>query len=162
VIRLWDAAQGTEIAVLYRGGPLRNALISPDGQSVLIAADGTLPRLWNAKRGTEIAALPHPGFILSAAFSPDGTRLVTGSDDNTARLWDIALIAKASGPELRDRVCAERLTGAKRISVADASDPILRDRQDTDVCAPGPLSGAYWFRLARNLFGDRAPPEQHQ
>ena len=59
---------------------------------------------------------------------------------------------KRAGTELRDRVCAERLVRASQITPGDAVDPTLNKLEGLDVCASGPLSIDYWFRMARALW----------
>jgi WD40 repeat protein len=126
---------------------VRGAVFSPDGKYVLTRSSDSTAKLWNGSRGALAAVLPHEGEVNGAIFSPDGTRMLTHS--NNARLWDIKLLDEARGPLLRDRVCTDLMTGANVISAEDASEPILRGFEGTDVCAPGALSLRYWLDRAR-------------
>ncbi|MBX9926505.1 MAG: hypothetical protein K2Y05_09115, partial [Hyphomicrobiaceae bacterium] len=111
-------------------------------------------RLWDAETGKEIAVLKaaHEGGAFGASFSPDGTRLLTAGADKTAKIWDVALI-KVYRLELRERICAERLTGAQEFTTEELADPILRgiDADDPIARNPclrrGPISLDYWTRL---------------
>jgi WD40 repeat protein len=90
--RMWDAALGSELAVL-RGheGTVNSAAFSPDGQRVVTASDDRTARIWDAATGKELAVLHgHENWVINAQFSPDGQRVVTASDDGTARIWDAA------------------------------------------------------------------------
>jgi WD40 repeat protein len=90
--RIWDAATGTELAIL-RGheGPVHSAVFSPDGSRIVTASNDNTARIWDAANGKEIAVLRGDvSNVVSAVFSPDGTRIVTASSDWTARIWDAA------------------------------------------------------------------------
>ena len=69
--RLWDAATGTEIAVLKAHEEwVWSAAFSPDGRRVVTASWDNTARLWDAATGTEIAVLKaHEEWVGSAAFS---------------------------------------------------------------------------------------------
>ncbi|WP_145962892.1 WD40 repeat domain-containing protein [Mangrovicoccus ximenensis] len=105
--RVWEAAGGTELAVLHGDGDaVLSAVFSPDGRNILTGSKDHSARVWDAADGTELAALHgHEGFVLSAVFSPDGSRVLTGSDDGTARIWEAPL----SLVELVDRARARVL-----------------------------------------------------
>ncbi|MFO0953845.1 MAG: AAA family ATPase [Isosphaeraceae bacterium] len=89
-IRLWDAANGRELAVL-RGHEfaVTCAAFDPDGGRVVSGSDDGTIRLWDTANGQELNVLHgHEGWVTSAAFDPDGGRVVSGSYDGTVRLWD--------------------------------------------------------------------------
>jgi WD40 repeat protein len=89
--RIWDAADGKEIAVL-RGheDTVNSAAFSPDRSRIVTASDSTA-RIWDAADGKQIAVLRgHKDRVSSATFSPDGSRIVTVAPDSTARIWDAA------------------------------------------------------------------------
>jgi len=92
--RLWDAADGKEIAVLKHDGDgdVRVAAFSADSaRFVTVAPIQKIARVWNASDGKLVATLRgHDTGWMSAAFSPDGKRVVTASIDNTTRIWDAA------------------------------------------------------------------------
>jgi WD40 repeat protein/tRNA A-37 threonylcarbamoyl transferase component Bud32 len=103
--RVWTAA-GEPVATLTAPLPIASAIFSPDGERVLMSANGgsreiryksgavrvytsNVARIWDARTGKELLVLRgHSGPITSVAFSPDGRRIVTSSRDQTARVWD--------------------------------------------------------------------------
>jgi WD40 repeat protein len=88
--RLWDARNGSEIAVLEGHEDwVRGAAFSADGALVVTASDDKSARIWDARDGRQIAVIKgHTDTVRHAAFSPDGALVVTASEDNTVRLWD--------------------------------------------------------------------------
>jgi WD40 repeat protein len=89
-IKVWDAAQGTEVAVFRAHRSRVNALaFSPDGAWLATASLDHTVKIWNAKTWKEKQTLAgHTGMVLGVAFSPDGHRLATCSSDRTVRVWD--------------------------------------------------------------------------
>ena len=87
--RIWDAATGTQLAVL-RGHddavPARPTVPTAGASS---PHRWTKPRASGSTTGAQLAVLRgHDSGVASAAYSPDGTRIVTASADRTARIWD--------------------------------------------------------------------------
>ncbi len=77
---LWNAVDGTEIAVLQGVSPV----FSPDGAMVItFGSKGT--KVWTSASGASLATLA--GDSDWAVFSPDGTRFVT-LGQTIAQLWD--------------------------------------------------------------------------
>lgn len=96
--RLWQVANGDEVAVLRHEGELAMATFAPDGQRVVTIARAqsrTRPGdwsaaafLWEARTGQLLATLrSNDRDITGIAFSPDGTRMVTAANEATARVW---------------------------------------------------------------------------
>jgi WD40 repeat protein/serine/threonine protein kinase len=68
--------------------PDAGVAISPDGESILTAADGKNAQLWSARTGKPIGPpLVHPAFVNAVAISADGKTLLTACL-KTARLWN--------------------------------------------------------------------------
>jgi WD40 repeat protein/tRNA A-37 threonylcarbamoyl transferase component Bud32 len=92
MIRLWDAANGRELAVLRSHQSLVTSLaFSPDGKWLASGSfdeQGPL-KLWKVANGEEIATLNgHHNRVDSVVFSPDGKILATSGRDGITRLWD--------------------------------------------------------------------------
>ena len=123
-VRVWNAADGSEIAVL-RGHTLavRFAAFSRDGSRIVTTSDDKTARVWNAADGKEIAVLKgHMDSVSSASFSPDGMRVVTASDDKTARIWDAAdgrEVAVLSGHSGFMRSASFSPDGARIVTASD-------------------------------------------
>jgi WD40 repeat protein len=67
---------------------VRQALFTPDGQSIVTAALDGAARRWNARTGRlEWTFLGHRDGIWSAQVDRTGERLLTASADGTARVW---------------------------------------------------------------------------
>ena len=66
------------------------ALIHPDGRTLLTGSRDTKARLWETATGQLFGTFaPHTGQIAAVAFHPNGRMFATGSDDQTARLYEI-------------------------------------------------------------------------
>ncbi|MGD9967021.1 MAG: TIR domain-containing protein [Hyphomonadaceae bacterium] len=98
-VRVWDAGNGRELAVMEVEGQVSEAHLSADGARVAIASDN-MAYVWDVDARRQIAAFRgdddfrdrygSPDRMQSVSFSPDGAFLVTTSNDNRARIWDIA------------------------------------------------------------------------
>lgn len=95
LVRVWDQADGMEIAALKAGG---NRTISPTRRAVtfspdctrLVSADSTgAIRLWDVQTWKELLVLDgHTASVSALAFSPDGKRLASVSEDDAIRIWE--------------------------------------------------------------------------
>lgn len=87
--RIWNVANGTEMAVL-RGhqGAVESTSFNPDGSRVVTASRDGTARIWDVAAGKQIFVLPQPGHVHTAMFSPAGTRVLTGSDQGALTIWD--------------------------------------------------------------------------
>ncbi|MCY3021328.1 MAG: WD40 repeat domain-containing protein, partial [Planctomycetota bacterium] len=93
VVRIWDAATGTELAALAGQERIRRAVcFSGDGSRLITHGGDPMQRVWDAATGKELLELKghegRDGWVNDAAFSPDGRFIVTASGDATARVWD--------------------------------------------------------------------------
>ena len=74
-------------AVLPGGGPVAQAVFSPDGKLVVTAGGGGEARIFRTNTGALVRRLRHGAPLEAASFSPDGSLIVTaGSDGNRAYL----------------------------------------------------------------------------
>ena len=72
--RLWDAANGAELACLHHDDEVWGAAFSADGARVVTASGDKTARVWDAASATQLARLPHDDLVMSATFSPDGAQ----------------------------------------------------------------------------------------
>ena len=95
-VRIWDPADGTELAALHGHDGSVNAVcaFTQEGRTLLATgSDDRTVRIWDPADGTEQATLHgHDGSVNAVcAFTQEGrTLLATGSDDRTVRIWDPA------------------------------------------------------------------------
>ncbi|SIO63115.1 Serine/threonine protein kinase [Singulisphaera sp. GP187] len=99
---LWDVADLQSARPLIRSldSPIRRAVFSPDGTTLLLACQDGTARLWDVARDREIVPERRPdhGYPVTAvAFDPAGPRIVTGCQAGSLGLWDLA-----KGTLLRD------------------------------------------------------------
>ncbi len=127
-VRLWDAANGAELAVL-RGHtrPVISVAFSPDGRQIASGSADKTVRLWDAANGMQLAVLRgHEDSVKSVVFRSDGRQIASGSYDRTVRLWDVE-----SGTELlvhrghRDYVLGVMFLPDGRI-ISGSSDQTIR------------------------------------
>jgi WD40 repeat protein len=86
-VRVWNADDGTEIALL-KAGFVHYAAFSPDGKRIAVVASGRTA-LWDGKPGGEIALLVCDPLVLKhAQFSPDSKRVLTAGGLGKVELWD--------------------------------------------------------------------------
>jgi WD40 repeat protein len=120
VVTITDVITGKPRVLFDAPGPLRDAALSPDGQTLAAAIRGDLVlwsladvaapatirpptgwRRWLPKPASAVAPPLTPRLVLSAgaeridalAFTPDGRRLLAGSAIGTVRLWDVPELA---------------------------------------------------------------------
>ena len=70
----------------------RNAVsaeYSPDGRTIVTAANDGVARFFDAQSHRQTGELKTPGLMLGATFSPDGRRVLTYGSDFIGRTWDV-------------------------------------------------------------------------
>jgi WD40 repeat protein len=89
-VRVWDARNGAELAVLHgHEDGVNSVTFSPDGGRIVSAGgegDRTL-RVWDAATGAELLVLRGRGPFGRASFSPDGHRIAVYSGDEIGTIW---------------------------------------------------------------------------
>lgn len=87
--RIWDVANGAQIAIL-RGheGIVEKAEFSPDGSRVITAARDGTARVWDAASGHQALVLKPLDQFPTATFSPNGDRVLTAARRSDPTLWD--------------------------------------------------------------------------
>ncbi len=88
-VRLWDIAEGKELASISVDQSIGALALSPDGRVLAwLNAAGRVVRLVETDGGKVLGELPaQPVPVLSLAFAPDGKTLATASGD--VHLWDV-------------------------------------------------------------------------
>jgi WD40 repeat protein len=88
--RLWDAADGHELAALelVDQGTVNSAVFSSDGKHIVTASSSDGAQVWNAQGTKELGSFGGSVSFLDAAISPDGSRLVATGDDKKSYIWD--------------------------------------------------------------------------
>lgn len=72
---------------LQHGKRIHTATYSPDGSTILTAAEEPIAGLWDARTGEVRHPLPHGFPVTTAAFSPEGSLIATATVQGTVRLW---------------------------------------------------------------------------
>jgi WD40 repeat protein/tRNA A-37 threonylcarbamoyl transferase component Bud32 len=106
-IKVWDVANGQEVATLHAGDKGVYALAwAPDGKRLATAEGDETVKVWDVAASKVLVSLPAgvPAEAICAvpAWSPDGKRLATGGKDGAIRVWEVAdgkevLLVRAGG-----------------------------------------------------------------
>jgi WD40 repeat protein len=90
VIKIWDAATGTELKSLSgHRYTIRSVAFTPDSKRIISGGYDATVRIWDIATGEEIAVLyGHNKNVEAVAVSPDGKRIVSGSFISVI-LWDV-------------------------------------------------------------------------
>jgi WD40 repeat protein len=117
-IRIWDAAEGTTLAVLSAPARVNAVAFGADGGRLLAAYQDGTAAVWDLAKGEPAVRIQgHDGPVLCAAFDLAGARIVTGGADTMIRFWDAA--TGAEGPVLAGHagaVSALAFSGARLLS----------------------------------------------
>ncbi len=98
LIKVWNSADGKELATVKLSADAKDISLSPDGLRVAVASADKAARIYELD-GTLLETLPHDGAVHGIAYV-DAKRVVTGGADKLARLWTSSLLwqRKHSGP----------------------------------------------------------------
>jgi len=111
--------------------PIRVAVFSPDGTTVVTAGDDQLVHTWSAENGTPYDVLSgHKAAVTSLTFAPDG-KLVSSTGDGAALAWNISPEWKLersigtgdAGSPLTDRVNALAFSRDGKILATGSGEP---------------------------------------
>jgi WD40 repeat protein len=120
--RVWDPAEGRQIAVLEMGEGVTTAGISPDGTRA--ATSGQSLQIWDVEKGERLHTISVPGAQPARiSFSSSGGAVAAGWSDGYARVYDTAkgtLIAElgAKGAAVNTVVF---YAGDSRLATGDAA-----------------------------------------
>ncbi len=89
---IWNVGTGRMVGEPMRhGDSLLFVAHSPDGRTILTAANDHVARLWDAATGKPISPLlPQPKGFAGAAFATSGGWVIIADREGTLRRWDIA------------------------------------------------------------------------
>lgn len=115
-IRLWNSADGTEIANISTIedeplGRINQVIFSPDGSLFASGDSNGNIIVWDAASQTPQAQMTVQGAVNDLRFSPDGSQLVSVSDEQYVHLWDAA-----TGSEISAAVGHTNITNAVTFS----------------------------------------------
>jgi WD40 repeat protein len=90
-VRVWNSRTGAEVFDLNDHSDIvTDAILSPDGKTILTTSYDTSSIAWNAATGTELSQLRgHTAEVDRAAFSRDSHFAVTTGGDCSLRIWDV-------------------------------------------------------------------------
>ncbi len=93
--RIWNLATLQDSRPLFRSlqSPIRQAVFSRDGRTLLLGCRDGKARLWDLHADVEIDSVKRPRHaypITAVAFDPNRSRLVTGCHAGTVRVWNAA------------------------------------------------------------------------
>jgi WD40 repeat protein len=107
-VRVWDARNGRQLAVLDAGVPLSSVAFSPNGRLLAAGSPDGYIRIWDWKQQELLSAMKlHADFVNSVAFSPDSRFILSASDDHTAKLYHCTTCGSIEA--LEQRVSARAL-----------------------------------------------------
>jgi eukaryotic-like serine/threonine-protein kinase len=129
-VRIWDAKDRTEIAVLEGGSsPVREVAFSPDGTKLAAACDDgdNTVRIWDVNGRKEIQILRgHERGVYSLAWNRAGTRLASGSLDHSARIWDTTSWASVAQLNNGTPVYGVAFTADGKLLACACADNLIR------------------------------------
>lgn len=70
--------------------PVWSAVLSPDGQTVIVGGDNHIIKIWNLETGQVVRTLSgHRDVVRWLVLTPDGKTLISGSGDQTIKIWNL-------------------------------------------------------------------------
>ncbi len=90
VVKIWNTADGKEVATIKIASNSKGIALSPDNTRLIVGGSDKLARIYGLD-GTLLETLPHDGIVGSVAFV-DAKRTVTAGADKLARVWTSSLV----------------------------------------------------------------------
>lgn len=101
-VRLYDAANGQQIAHFPSNAPINSISFSPDGALLAMGGNESIVQVAEVRSGAIIATLAHSGQVQRVRFSPDGTQLFTYDSSKTLTIWDVFSASLVSSIAVRE------------------------------------------------------------
>jgi WD40 repeat protein len=84
------ADMSTLVAQMTQSQPIRAAVLSPDGHTLVTGDQAGTVRFWEVATGRERRRLyGHTGAVWVVRVNPDGQMVATGGQDGTVCVWDL-------------------------------------------------------------------------
>jgi hypothetical protein len=128
IVRLWDVAEGKEIARLESDDKLGYPYFCPDGkQAITVDYPTGIIRLWDLAQRKEVRRWHQPDTVTGfLAFLQGGQRFVTSGPD-AVYFWDMAAEKETQSLRLVGKVVSMAFSAdGSRLLYAVANDPLLR------------------------------------
>ncbi len=91
VVRVWDAADGRELAALTGHDGVATAVaFAPNGGTLYTGGTDRTVRAWDLVEGRAVVWPGHAGAVLGLAVSPDGRAVASTGGSGDVRLWSAA------------------------------------------------------------------------
>lgn len=88
-VRLWERANGREIAAIPAANPVALAFVPGDKMLAVHTGDGNVS-LYHADKGTKYGDYPGPATnVVSAAFTRDGLTAASAQQDGLVKVWEL-------------------------------------------------------------------------
>ncbi len=150
--RVWDRMTGKELAALSRrGGKLRGAQLSENGEIVLLIDEDGPNYVWHWKTGRCFVLRGQQGQVYTACLSPDSKLAVTGSLNGRVSIWNTDSGSLESEFVFPGGVRATHFSsdGRQLLIVTDRNTAHLWDvatkSEVTSMSAPGaPMNDGQW------------------
>jgi WD40 repeat protein len=88
VVRLWDASNGSQLAILPHPAAVRRLAFNDDGSFLATAGSEGGVHLWSVATRQQAQVFSHEQPVNCVAFAPRKGWLVSGSEDGTVRAWN--------------------------------------------------------------------------